>query len=308
MDNKEIKVLSVNTSAERGRKYPVPEVTIGAEGIQGDVHSGMWNRQISILDVSHAERFSRLSGGRKPEYGAFAENLSTAGLEDVRVLPFDRFENEETGLEVTQCGKPFHGSFREAGNYVMPREGIFCRSTKKGILRAGDSLQWIPKVFKVMIVTLSDRASKGVYEDLSGPEIAIFMEEWFEKTEWRYEINNLIIPDNPQMLRELLEEAPGRGTDIIITTGGTGIGPRDFSPEVVKSIIEKEIPGIMEMIRMKYGMEKPNALLSRSIAGTLGKSLIFALPGSLKAVKEYMPEILKTLRHMIFMLHAVDTH
>ena len=74
----------------------------------------------------------------------------------------------------------------------------------------------------------------------------------------------------------------------------------DFTPEVVKTVMDKEIPGIMELIRIKYGQEKPNALLSRGVAGVMGNSLIYSLPGSVKAVNEYMSEITKTLQHLIF--------
>jgi molybdopterin biosynthesis enzyme MoaB len=73
-------------------------------------------------------------------------------------------------------------------------------------------------------------------------------------------------------------------------------------------MLDKEIPGIMEMIRMKYGMQFPNALMSRSIAGVMGKTIIYALPGSPKAVKEYTAEIVKTMEHAIYMLHAIEKH
>ena len=86
--------------------------------------------------------------------------------------------------------------------------------------------------------------------------------------------------------------------NIIITTGGTGIGPRDITVETVTPMLTKEIPGIMEYIRIRYGTEKPNALLSRGVAGIIGKSLIYTLPGSVRAVEEYMTEILKTLKHL----------
>ena len=102
--------------------------------------------------------------------------------------------------------------------------------------------------------------------------------------------------------------ASGNDFDIIFTTGGTGIGPRDITPEVVKPLLDKEIPGIMESIRIKYGMEKPNALLSRSIAGVMKKSLIYTLPGSVRAVNDYMSEILKTLEHLIYMQRGIDAH
>ncbi len=96
--------------------------------------------------------------------------------------------------------------------------------------------------------------------------------------------------------------------DLIFTTGGTGIGKRDITPETIKPLIDKEITGIMELIRVKYGAIKHNALISRSIAGVIGNSLIYSLPGSQKAVEEYMTEIIPTLMHSIFMLHDVKAH
>jgi molybdopterin biosynthesis enzyme MoaB len=77
---------------------------------------------------------------------------------------------------------------------------------------------------------------------------------------------------------------------------------------VVKPFLDKEIPGIMELIRFKYGSQKPNALLSRAIAGVMRNSLVYTLPGSVKAVEEYMTEIIPTLRHSIYMLHNLDAH
>jgi molybdopterin biosynthesis enzyme MoaB len=72
--------------------------------------------------------------------------------------------------------------------------------------------------------------------------------------------------------------------------------------------MNKEIPGIMELIRVKYGAEKPNALISRGVAGVIGRTLVYTLPGSVKAVEEYLTEITKTLRHSIFMLNGLDIH
>ena len=96
--------------------------------------------------------------------------------------------------------------------------------------------------------------------------------------------------------------------DIIFTTGGTGIGSRDITVDTLSPLLSKEIPGIMEFIRVKYGMENQNALLSRSVAGIIGKSLIYALPGSVRAVEEYMAEILKTLKHTFYMMYVIDNH
>ncbi len=159
----------------------------------------------------------------------------------------------------------------------------------------------------ILVLTLSDRASKGEYEDKSGPRIRELIKDFFEDLGWNNNIKSDIIPDNAEMFKKKLEEARNE-FDIIFTTGGTGIGPRDITPEVVKPLLDKEIPGIMEMIRIKYGAEKPNALLSRGVAGVMGKSLIYTLPGSLRAVNEYMTEILKTLEHLIYMQRGIDAH
>ena len=117
-----------------------------------------------------------------------------------------------------------------------------------------------------------------------------------------------LIPDDEQELRLLLQDSIDKEIDIVITTGGTGIGPRDITPEVMQEFVNKEIPGIMEMIRWKYGIEKPAALVSRAVAGVNGQTLLFALPGSVKAVREYMTEINKHLKHLFYMLHEVDAH
>jgi len=159
----------------------------------------------------------------------------------------------------------------------------------------------------ILVLTLSDRASKGEYEDRSGPRIKELVEEYFNKLEWEFIIFAEIIPDDANLLKEKLEKA-GNEYDIVFTTGGTGIGPRDITPEVVKPLLDKEIPGIMEAIRIRYGMEKPNALLSRGVAGVMGQSLIYTLPGSVRAVNDYMTEILKTLEHLIYMQRGIDAH
>ena len=96
--------------------------------------------------------------------------------------------------------------------------------------------------------------------------------------------------------------------DAVFTTGGTGIGPRDITPDVIETMADRLIPGIMEHIRIQFGAEKPNALLSRSIAAVMGQTLVYALPGSVRAVSEYMGEILKTFEHALLMIHGIDAH
>jgi molybdenum cofactor synthesis domain-containing protein len=165
----------------------------------------------------------------------------------------------------------------------------------------------LPLKFEVLIITLSDRAYRGEYQDLSGPRIGEKVSDYLSSIGWKFEITRNLIPDDPAILSGLLNSA-GEKFNLIITTGGTGIGPRDITIETVAPLLSKEIPGIMEFIRIKYGSLKPNALLSRGVAGILNKALIYTLPGSLKAVEEYMEEILKTLKHTVYMQYGIDTH
>jgi len=276
-----------------------------------DAHQGPWHRQVSMLGVESIKKFSKDSN-RVYAFGDFAENITTHGMEIYRTGVFDRFSNSEIDLEVTQIGKKCHGAgcsiYKEVGNCVMPKEGIFLRVKKEGFLRPGDLLNYVPRIFRIKVITLSDRANKGIYEDRSGPRITYLTQEFFKKDNRKHNVENVIIPDDSAKLTIEIEKGVTSAADIIFTTGGTGIGPRDITPEVVKSMLDKEIPGIMELIRVKYGMDKPNALLSRGVAGVIGRTLVYTLPGSPKAIQEYTHEIFKTVNHSMLMLHDINAH
>jgi molybdenum cofactor synthesis domain-containing protein len=306
------KVLSVNISKEKGTvKQPVEMIHLNATGVEGDAHSGKWHRQVSLLGRESFEKFSVLAG-REIAYGEFAENITTDGIILYKTHPLDRFVMGEAELEVTQIGKKCHGDscaiYREVGNCVMPKEGIFCRVIKPGTVKAGDVFEYHPKTFHIEIITLSDRASTGEYTDRSGPRIRELLDAFFRELGWKYEINNTILPDNPEKLTRELAKCREEKRDFVFTTGGTGVGPRDITPEVTRDMMDKEIPGIMEMIRVKYGAEKPGALLARGVAGLMGNTFVFNLPGSVKAVNEYVPEITRHIRHLVLMLHGIDQH
>jgi molybdopterin adenylyltransferase len=164
----------------------------------------------------------------------------------------------------------------------------------------------LPEKFRVHVITLSDRAHSGTYRDQSGPAVVKYVRYAMAAAGWECDIRTTVLPDDAVTLRSALTEAPLM--DLIITTGGTGIGPRDSTPDVVRSILTMEIPGVMEQIRVKYGSENPKALLSRAVAGAAGRTLIYTLPGSVKAVHEYMAEIIKTLEHTFYMLYGIDVH
>jgi molybdopterin adenylyltransferase len=306
------RVVSVNISEKKGTvKHPVEEITISKTGVVEDAHAGNWHRQVSMLAVESVEKFSK-EAKRKINFGEFAENITTQGIELPKCHIFDRFQIGETELELTQIGKECHGTacaiFKEVGNCVMPKEGIFCRVLKTGKIKPNDRIVHVPKVVRVSVITLSDRASAGVYEDRSGPRIKELLNSFFSGKYQQAEIHNDLIPDDADALRNLLALRKRSGTDFVFTTGGTGIGERDITVETVSGMLDKQLPGIMEMIRVKYGMEKPNALLSRGVAGTMGKTIVYTLPGSVNAVTEYMREITKTMDHSLFMLHGIDKH
>lgn len=165
----------------------------------------------------------------------------------------------------------------------------------------------LPEKLEVLVITLSDRAARGEYSDLSGPRIGELLSGYAGPMDWQYRITYKLIPDDPAVLREILSDAAEK-YNVIFTTGGTGIGPRDITVDTVKPLLTKEIPGIMEYIRTRHGAVKPSALLSRSVAGIMKNALIYTLPGSVRAVEEYMEEILKTLQHTIYMQYGIDTH
>ena len=190
----------------------------------------------------------------------------------------------------------------------MPIEGIFTRVVQGGCLAAGDRGAHEPRPLRFQILTLSDRAAAGQYEDRSGPRIRELLEQWLAGTRWHPQIDGKVLPDDAGQLRAALLAAIAADVDVIFTTGGTGVGPRDITPETAAAVCTRLIPGIMENIRLKFGAQKPNALLSRSIAGVAGTTQIYTLPGSVRAVEEYLGEILKTLEHLIFMVHGLDVH
>ena len=308
----EIKVVSVNVSEKKGTiKKPVARISVDERGVVEDAHAGLWHRQVSLLADEQIKRFEDVIG-RTIEPGEFAENITIRGMDLGQVAIFDRFTFGEAEFEVTQIGKECHGDacaiFREVGKCVMPKEGIFLRVVKGGSVQAGDEVTYFPRPLRMQVITLSDRASRGEYEDRSGPRVETLLTEHFAGTRWHLEADRIVLPDDAEALTRALVQARDGGVDVVITTGGTGVGPRDVTPDVVTGLADKLIPGVMEAIRLKFGEKKPRALLSRGIAAVMGGTFVYTLPGSVRAVNEYMGEILKTMEHLIYMLHELDVH
>ncbi len=311
-DPSEVRIVSINLSQEKGTiKMPCEQAEVDERGLVGDAHAGDWHRQISMLAQESIERFEAKTG-RGVGPGEFGENLAIQGVDLRAASILDRFVFGSVELEVTQIGKRCHGDdceiFQSTGKCIMPTEGIFCRVLSGGQLNCEDMGQYLPRTLDIRVITLSDRASAGVYTDRSGPRIRQLLEEHFASRRWRLAITDSILPDDAAQLRAALAGALTAGADAVFTTGGTGVGPRDSAPEVVSDFCEKLVPGIMDFVRLKYGRNNPNALLSRSVAGTSATMQAYALPGSVKAVEEYMGEILKTFTHVVCMLHGLDVH
>jgi molybdopterin adenylyltransferase len=307
-----MKIVSINISEKKGSiKKAVNEAEITNTGIAGDAHTGNWHRQVSLLASESIENFTK-QYGKKINYGEFAENLTTQGIDLTKVNILDCFRIGEVMLEVSQIGKSCHGTncaiYQETGNCIMPKEGIFCRVLSAGKINVNDTIEFLPKTFHLKIITLSDRASGGEYEDRSGPIIREMAENFFLSKNRKLAVEITVIPDEAELLTKLCMDAKAKKTDFLITTGGTGVGKRDITPDTVRPMLDKEIPGIMDHIRLKYGADKPNALLSRSIAGIMEETQVYVIPGSTKAVTEYMTEILKTMEHLLYMLKGLDLH
>ena len=150
---------------------------------------------------------------------------------------------------------------------------------------------------KVGRITLSDRASAGIYEDLSGPEI----ERVFSKC-WEGECTfvSRLLPDNRAEIAAVLRElCDAEACPLVITTGGTGPTPRDVTPEATREVIEKELPGFGEAMRMRSFAVVPTAILSRATAGVRGRSLIVNLPGSPRSIGECLPPLIPAIREAL---------
>jgi molybdenum cofactor synthesis domain-containing protein len=155
-------------------------------------------------------------------------------------------------------------------------------------------------MIRVAILTVSDSCAQGKRQDASGPAIREIL------SEARYEIGEEhIVPDDREAIaRELARFSEEGGHDLVFTTGGTGLGPRDVTPEATGSVCDRLVPGLGELMRAEGLKKTRNAVLSRGIAGIRGKTLIINLPGSPKAVRECLEAILDVLPHALEMMRG----
>jgi molybdenum cofactor synthesis domain-containing protein len=156
-------------------------------------------------------------------------------------------------------------------------------------------------MFKFAVLTVSDRCSKGEYEDKSGPVIIDIIKNINGEI-----LSYDIVADEKELIKEkLLSYCDNSWADLVFTTGGTGLGPRDVTPEATLEVSQKIIPGISELIRAEGVKKTKNAALSRGISAVRGKTVIINLPGSPKAVKESLTAILDIIPHALDMLKGM---
>ena len=154
------------------------------------------------------------------------------------------------------------------------------------------------------VLTISDSAHAGTRQDRSGPAVRARLEE----LGWRVEIAE-IVPDERAAIAARLAELAGSGrVSAIFTTGGTGLGPRDVTPEATRDVIEREIPGLAEVMRAEGRRSTPMAALSRAVAGTRGTVLIVNLPGSPRGARESLNAIVELAPHVIDLLRGRTEH
>jgi molybdopterin adenylyltransferase len=148
---------------------------------------------------------------------------------------------------------------------------------------------------RVGVITVSDKGSRGEREDVSGREIIQMLTAIDAVVE-----DTAIIPDEPAEIKKtLIAYADDKKLDLILTTGGTGVSPRDLTPDATLAVIDKEVPGMAEAMRRESAAITPHAMISRAVAGIRGTSLIINLPGSPKGVRENLSVVLPALKHAI---------
>ena len=154
----------------------------------------------------------------------------------------------------------------------------------------------------VGVITVSDRASQGLYEDLGGPALVA------ASTGYGWKVGDeKIVPDDKDAIQRAIREQINKGCQLILTTGGTGVAPRDITPEAVREIASRELPGFGEVMRIESMKITPNAILSRSLAAVVDRSLVVCLPGKPSGATECLDFVKGAIPHCVKVVQGVST-
>jgi molybdenum cofactor synthesis domain-containing protein len=237
-------------------------------------------------------------------------HAAAVGLSEETAHATDLKNEEAVGgalLELTQIGKACHHSCeirKRVGVCIMPTDGVFAKVVRGGMVKPGDRVRVLPpdpdRPYTAAVITLSDRAFSGVYEDRSGPKAAEVL-----KAAGYEVVETILLPDDQSRLeRELERLADQRQVSLVLTTGGTGFSERDRTPEATMAVADRNAQGIAEAIRVKSLAVTDHAMLSRGVSVIRKKTLIVNLPGSVKAVQESLGFILGALDHGLGILRG----
>jgi len=161
----------------------------------------------------------------------------------------------------------------------------------------------LPVGFRARVITVSDRSSRGERADTSGPLLAGLLREL------RLEVGDVVVvPDDVPAVQAALREAVAAAYDLVVTTGGTGLSPRDVTPEATRPLLEREAPGLAEALRRQGAAAVPTAVLSRGVCGTIGSSLVLNLPGSSGGVRDGVQVLAPVLGHALAQLRGGGDH
>lgn len=299
------KITAICVSEKRGTQKNFVESAqfVTEHGILNDAHAGDWHRQVSFIGQAEVDDFK--SRGAKVEAGAFGENIIAEGFR-FRELPLGtRFRSGRVFFEVTQIGKECHSHcaiYKQIGDCIMPREGVFTRVLRGGEIKVGDELEITTSNIPLdaAIITVSDRGFHGLRdEDTSGDKC----EEMLKSA--GYEIfSRTTLPDVKRSIVDKLTELADIGVGLVLTTGGTGFSVRDVTPEATLEVCTRMAPGLAEAMRAESLKVTGRAMLSRAVAGICKRTLIVNLPGSPKAVAECLGVVLPQLQHGIEILRG----
>jgi molybdopterin adenylyltransferase len=155
---------------------------------------------------------------------------------------------------------------------------------------------------QVGVITVSDRAAAGQYDDLGGP----LLREAADGYGWEV-VSETVVSDDKEQIQRAIREQIAKGAHLVLTTGGTGVAPRDMTPEAVKEIADRELPGFGEVMRMESMKITKNAILSRNMAAAVGNALVICLPGKPKGAVECLGFVVGAIPHCVEVVAGVPT-